>query len=274
MIGHRSAAIGLSVLSAILICALGAQSASAAKAVKTTAFTCVKGAGEKDFKDEHCDENVGKEKGEYGHVAIEAGKPTEVELTNEKVTESTKKSESAVLKSKVGGAKVTIECTVAKGKGTFVNEEIEKTHTGSGSGTAEMSSCTVKELAKCIVAEPIVAGASGGPVEGLGAEKNEMGAELIGSGAEETFATIEFKNKGAETCAVNGKSFPVKGSVITTSGPTTESPQTGKSTGATAVYTPKNSMQKLKLGPENAEFSLIATVRAVGGNPLSGTTVT
>ena len=97
-----------------------------------------------------------------------------------------------------------------------------------------------------------------------------MGGEVKGSGAEETFTEITYT--GAE-CSLKGKTFKVKGSAIATSGPTTESGQTGKSTGATAVYTPKNSMQKLKLGIETAEFTAIATSLA-GGTPLSGTTVT
>jgi hypothetical protein len=52
MIGRR-ATLGLSLLSALLVCALVAQSASAIEATKskrTTAFTCVPGTGEKDFQ--------------------------------------------------------------------------------------------------------------------------------------------------------------------------------------------------------------------------------
>jgi hypothetical protein len=273
MIGRRSV-IGLALLSALAVSAFAAQTASAVEATNTTAFTCVKGSGALDFADAHCDQNVGAGKGEYGHVAIE--KETSGEATNEKVTNSTKDSEPAVLKSKVAGAKITIECAVVKGEGTGANKEIEKRHTGSGKGSTKFSSCNVKELTKCVVAEPIVASVTGVPLEGLigpKEEKNAMGGEVKGTGAEETFTEIEFKNKGAEACAVNAKKFPVKGSATVTSGPTTESSQAGKSTGATAVYTPKFKMQNLKLGVETAEFSLITTVTA-NGIPLSGTTFT
>ena len=102
-----------------------------------------------------------------------------------------------------------------------------------------------------------------------------MGLEFVGKGPEESFATIQFTNKGAEKCAVDKKSFTVKGSVIATSGPETGSAQTNNSAGATLVFTPAGGMQKLKLGPEVAEFTTINTTRMFGGgNPISMTTVT
>ncbi len=273
MIGRRFV-IALSLLSALLLCALTAASASAVKSKNTTAFTCVKGGGAKDFSDAHCSFSVGEGKGEYGHVVIPVGEKTSGEATNVGVTNSTKDSEPAILKGKIALTKVTIECTTAKGKGSGVQEEPEKgVHYGSGEASTEFSFCNVKELAKCIVTEPIKVQLTAIAHEKLGAAENEMGGEVIGAGAEETFAEITFKNKGAEACALNGKTFPIKGSALVTSGPGTESPQTGKSTGATAVYTPKNSMQKLKLGAEAAEFSVITKVTA-NGIPLSGTTVT
>jgi hypothetical protein len=271
MIGCRS--VGhLVLLNTFLICAFAAQSASAAPAQNTTAFTCVKGGGAKDFADEHCDQNVGAEKGEYGHVAIAVGKETEVELTNKNVTNSTKDKEPAVLKSKVGLTSTEITCQSASGQGTFKNEEpVNKQHGGSGSGSTNFTECTVNKPAKCTVKQPISVKVKGVPVEKLGAGANEMGGEVKGSGEGETFTEITFEG---EECSLKGKTFKVSGSAIVTSGPTTESSQTGKSTGATAVYTPKKEMQKLKVGAEVAEVSLITTVRAVAGNPLSGTTVT
>lgn len=273
--------VGLSLLCALLFCAFAAQTASATKATNTTAFTCVPEPNKKgDFTDEHCDTASPEKIGEFTHAAIENGKTTEVELTNEKVTESTKKSEPAVLKGTVSLVKTEIECATAKGKGTFTNQEPEaKVHTGSGSGSTEMSSCAVLKPAKCTVKEPIAVNVTGIPVEGLEGpkgEKNAMGGEVIGAAAEETFTEIGFQ--GVE-CSLKNLNFKVKGSAIATSGPTTESTQTGKSTGATAVYTPKFSMQKLKFGLNVAEFSLITTVRRapVEGkqqNPISGTTTT
>jgi hypothetical protein len=272
---------GLSLLCALLFCAFTAQTASAAKAINTTAVTCVPEPNKKgDFTDEHCDTASPEKIGGFTHAAIENGKTTEVELTNEKVTEATKKSEPAVLKGTVALVKTEIECATAKGKGTFTNQEpILGQHTGSGSGSTEMSKCTVKAPTKCSVKEPILVEVTGTPVEGLTGpkeEKNAMGGEVVGKGEKETFTSIEFQ--GTE-CALKNKIFIVQGSAIVTSGPTTESNQTGKSTGATAVYTPKFSMQKLTFGASPAEFSLITTVRRapIEGkvqNPISATTTT
>jgi hypothetical protein len=277
MIGPR-AAVGISVLSALIFCVLGAQNASAAKSTNTTGFTCIsEPLGKGDFKDAHCDQtDVGK--GEFTHKLVPLNETVTLDATNEKVTESTKSSEPAVLKSKVAGSKVTIQCSTMKTKtanSKVHNVETEKKHTFTGNGAAEFTNCEVKELTKCVVKEPIVVEATFEGAEGLGAGGNEMGVEYKGAGEGGTFTTIEFKNKGAEACAVNGKSFSVTGSVTGTSGPTTESSQTNKSSGATIVFTPKNAMQSVKLATETAELTLIATpLAANGGPPISITTVT
>jgi hypothetical protein len=277
---RRRAVVGLSLLGAFAFCAFVAQTASAAKAVNTTTFTCVKDAKNTgDFKDAHCDQagNPGKE--EYKHELIPLNVTTEVDAANEKVTESTKQSEPAVLKGKISAGKVTIECATVKGnteKSKQHNVEPEKgQHTFTGEAAAVFTNCAVKELTKCIVTEPIVSEGTFEGVEKLGAEKNIMGVEYKGAGgSEELFTNIEFKNKGAEKCAVNGLKFAVTGSAIGTSGPGTEGPQTNKSAGATIALTPKNEMQKLKLGSEPAEFTLIVVPTMVGGNPISITTTT
>jgi hypothetical protein len=279
MIGRR-AVVGLSLLSALLFSAFAAQSASAVSASNTTGFTCVEN-GVGDFTDAHCDTAGVKGNEKFGHVALAESK-TEFQATNGKVTESTKKSEPAVLKSKVAGAKITIECTTVKNEteNSILNSvEKEKKHNIEGVMRIDFSTCSVKELTKCDVAEPIVVEGVGGGVEGLKGPKGEanaMGGEVKGKGAEETFTTIAFENKGAEACAVNGKSFPVNGSAIATNGPTTESAQNSKHSGTTVVYTPKFEMQKLQLGVETCEFTLITTVAMAGpeGKPITTTTVT
>jgi hypothetical protein len=276
------AVVGLSLLSALLFSALIVQSASATTSSNTTAFTCVKdGSKTGSFKDAHCN-SPGEGKEEYKHELIPLNVTTEVDATNAGVTEETKNSEPAVLKSKVAGGKITIECSGVKGvpkNSTQHNVESSKgQHTFTGAAQAEWSGCTVKEFEKCIVAEPIVVSTTFFGVEGLEGpkgEKNAMGVEYKGSGAEETFAQLEFKNKGAEACSINGKKLPVKGSLVGTSGPTTESAQETKSTSATIAITPKNKMQSLKLGPETAEFSVIVIpTMAGGGNPIAVTTTT
>ncbi len=280
---ERRAVIGLALLSALLLSAFAAQSASAlvvTKSTNTTGFTCVKGGGSKDFKDAHCDEPVTPGTGEFGHVAIPLNEKLEGNATNEKVTNSTKDKEPAVLKGTIGLAKVTIECL----KGNAINPAAQNTepaagqHTAAGSGEASFSECNVKELTKCVVAEPIVAKVTGHGVEGMEGpkgEKNAMGIELVGSGAEETFASITFKNKGAEACSLNEKTFPVKGRLVVTNGPTTESKQDNKFSGSTAIITPKFKMQTLKLGPNTASVEAIGTASVkASGNPISMTTTT
>jgi hypothetical protein len=279
----RRAVVGLSLLSALLFCAFAAQSASAVKAKNTTLFTCKSVGKEKgDFKDAHCDEKVEPNKGEFAHVKIPNDVTTEVSATNSTVTNSTKESEPAVLKSKVGLVAVEITCTTTENnaKESLIHNAQTKsgekeeltTHTITGTGKTLFKACTVNKPAKCTVKEPIEAKVTGEAVEGLGEKANEMGLELKGSGAEETFAEITFE--GAE-CGLKGKTFKVKGSVIGTSGPTTESSQTNHWSGATAVYTPKKEMQKLKLGVEAAELSLITTATEnTTKTPLAATTCT
>jgi hypothetical protein len=271
MIG-RKAVIGLSLLSALLFCAVVAQSAAAAAATNTTAFTCVKQAGGK-FNDAHCDNKVS---GEFEHVAI-SGTTEKVAATNENVTNETKSSEPAVLKGTVPGGKTQIECTKVKNEvenSSLTNSESEKKHKLTGKARTEFSTCTVVEPKKCTVKEPIVSNATVEGLEGLTGPKGEanaMGGEFKGSGLEETFAEITYE--GAE-CALKGQTFKVKGSAIATSGPTTESAQNNQWSGATLVFTPKFSMQTLKLGANAAEFSGIFTSTMSGGNPIALTTVT
>src|ERR1043166_1431470 len=195
MIGRR-AVLGLSLLSALLFCAFAAQSASAAKATNTTMCTCVKGGGALDFKDAHCDEFVGKEKGEYGHVKVANGLTTEITATNEKVTNSTKDKELAVLESQFLLTKIEITCEVVSNnaKESLVHNEVSEVskHTITGTIVTNFEKCTVVKPEKCTVKTPIVSVASFESVEGLGAEANEMGGELKGKGgAEKTaFASI------------------------------------------------------------------------------------
>lgn len=261
------AAFGLAMLCALLFSASAAQSASAASAKNTTAFTCVENGGAKDFSDAHCDTNVGVEKGKFGHVAIKTGETTKVTLTNKGTKNVTTESTNAVFKASPFGVKTEITCTEVSGEGTFTNKEPEAgVHTGSGSGTTKATKCTVNKPEKCTLKEVTVT-AEGVPIEGLGAGKNEMGSELKPSGGGKIFTEITL----AGECAIAGKPFPVEGTAIATGGTAT---QIEKHSGATAVLTNAMTKETLTAGGKPAEISLVATVRQVTGNPLSGTTVT
>lgn len=265
-------AISLVLTGALVLCAFVAQTAWAEVAKNTTAFTCVKGGGSKDFKDAHCDEKVETGKGEYGHVAIENGKTTEVVTVNEKTVNKTTESSTGVLKGTLAGVTVEISCQSFKGEGTFVQEEPGlKQHTGHGSGTTSISMCAVNKPAKCTVAEPISFKVEGVPLEGLGPEKNTMGGELRPAEGK-VFVNIVLQNKGVEKCALAEKVLAVEGTAIATSTPS----PTAKHTGATAVYTNAMTKETLSIGEKPAELSVSTTVRLKGGaeTPLAGTTTT
>src|ERR1043166_4562974 len=271
MIGRRAVA-GLSLLSALVFCAFAAQSASAVNAIDTTANTCVPTANNTgDFKDEHCDVEGVKGKEKYAHAVI-TEKKTKTSASNDKVTEETKKSEPATLKGKVGLTKTEVHCNKVKNnveKSYIENVETEKKHNLEGTAFTEFTECSVSQPEKCKVKEPVVSEATFKGVEGLTGPKGEanaMGVEFTGEGPEKTFAELTYE--GAE-CALKGKSFKVKGSVVATSGPTTESAQTNRHAGATLVFTHIAKMQsELKLGVDPAEFTTIVTPTMDGGNPI------
>ncbi len=272
MIGRR-AVLGLSLLSALLFCAFAAQSASAAKAVNTTAFTCAPATpGTGDFGDAHCDE---KKTGNFKHDLIPLNETTAVAATNEKVTNSTKDSEPATLTGKIGLTATEIHCNKVKfdtTKSFIHNVETEsKKHTLTGTARVEYTDCSVSKPLKCDIAEPLIWEANFEGVEKLGPLANTMGIEFKGEKAEETFTEILYT--GAE-CALKNQTFKVKGSAIATSGPGTEASQSNKWAGATLAFTPKNEMQKLKLGANTVELHSILTPSMSGGNPIAATTTT
>jgi hypothetical protein len=273
MIGRR-AVLGLSLLLALLCSAFLAQNAAAVAAKNTTAVTCVKGGGMQDFKDAHCDENVGAGKGEYGHVAIEPGKTTTVVITNEKTKNGTTETTPTTFKGTAFGAKLEGSCQTVTGEGTFKNEEPEPgVHTGSGTGTIKATNCKVDKPLKCTVKEPLEIPGIGSPVEELGAGKNEMGAELKPAKGE-IFSSVTLENKGAEKCALAGKPLEVKGTAIATSALA----PTEIHSGATAVLTNAMTKETLSLGGNPVEVSGTTTIRPVVEgkiqNPLSSTTTT
>lgn len=262
MTGRRTTA-GLSLLCALLVCAFAAQSASAAKAVNTTAFTCSKGGGNLDFNDPHCDEKVTAGTGDYGHVAIENNTTTEIEAPKVGV--------NATLVSTTFGVKMEVSCTTTFTTGSIHNVESEsKKHTVTGEVTAKFSGCTVVKPPKCVVAEPITVKATYEGVEGIGAGKEEMGIELKPTEGS-SFTSLEFKDKGAEKCSLAGKAFTVHGAAIATGSPAPNS----KHTGSTANLTDERTTSLLALGGASAGFSMQSTVLMSGfGNPMALTTVT
>ena len=289
MIGRRSV-VGLTLLSAFLVCAFAAQSASAlvvTTSKNTTAHTCIpEPLGKGDFKDEHCDETDTNKLGKFTHKLIPVGETTSIDGTNAKTAAGTTASTPAILTGTIALAKVEIECTTAKNNtaNSWIRnaEPAVGQHTFEGFVETEFSTCNVKKLTKCVVKEPIVSKATVHGVEGMEGpkeEKNAMGIKFTGEGAEEKFTSIEFLNKGAEACSLNKQVFPVTGNVVATNGPTAVSKQDNKESGATLTFadlTGKVKMQTLKLGPNAASFTAIATPFMTGEptKPISMTTTT
>lgn len=267
MIGRRTA-VGLSLLCALLFSAIAVQSASAVPSTKTTAFTCVKGGGGLDFSDAHCDKKVAGGTGEYGHEPIKNNETTDITVDNS--TTGGGKS-PAVLKGKAFGAATEISCETVHGEGTIHNTEpsAEK-HTVTGTITVLYKDCTVLKPAKCSVTEPIEVKAEFHGVEGLGPNKDTMGVEFFPHGGGSTFVSIQYTNKGAESCALNGKTLPVEGTAIATGTPNPKE----KHSGATAIFNDEMTTETLTFGKVAAGFDSTGTVKmtGVGGNPIALTT--
>jgi hypothetical protein len=265
MIGSKSTVALL--LYMLLMCLFSAQSASAAPSVNTTAFTCVfVGSGKGDFKDSHCDEKVSAEKGEYGHEQSPAFLTTQTAVIN---------TTPGILKGEIAGVKVEVVCTKVANTGEATIHNIHNIffgeHTVTGQIRLRLTSCTAPKPAKCTVKEPLdseILEFRGR--EELGAGKNEMGMEFNGGGPAILFP-ITFENKGAEKCALGGKTFNVEGTAIATGAPA----PTEKHSGATLNFTNAMTKETMKLGGKPAEFSTSLTMRgSPGAPPISLTTVT
>jgi hypothetical protein len=273
MFGRRALA-GLSLLSALLFCALVAQGASAAESKNTTAVTCVS-VENGFFEDAHCDTKLPSATGKFEHAAIANGTETEIHITNEKTAEKTTKPTAATLKGILGGVELQIECTKVVTDATnksFVRntEPVAKEHKVDGTAAVIFEGCTAKKPANCTVAKITTSSKFIG-VDGVGAEKNTMGLEFkpdVGT----NFASFTLEG---EKCALKGKAIEVKGSMIATGAPNPKE----KYSGATIKFEPGNEMEKLEIGEKAAEFTATFTTSSVGScgeteNPIALTTST
>lgn len=261
----RRTAAGISLICALVFCALAAQGASAAEGKNTTAYECVKGGGAKDFSDAHCDNNVGAGNGEYGHVVLPLNEKVSISISNEKTKNETKEAASTVLKGTIVGIKSEIVCKTVTGTGSLTNEEpSSKVHRVKGTVEAKFTSCTAPKPAfGCKVKEPIAVSSNVEGVEGLGAGKNEMGLEFKPTGAH--FASVTL-----EGCFIAG-TYNTDGTAIATGTPS----NTAKWSGATSIFTAAMTKETLKLAGNPAEVESTTTVtRTSNANPVALTTVT
>jgi hypothetical protein len=269
----RRAVLGLSLLPALVFCVFAAQSASAAPAKNTTAFTCVQNGGLKDFLDQHCDNKVGPGLGPFGHLPIALNQTTEITVTNAKTQNETLEAAPTTFKFIFEGKPVEVSCKTVHGVGTLHNVEPQLAeHRVTGTLTIKVTECKVKPM-KCIVKEPIEFKTEFEGVEGLGPEGNTHGIEYrphVESGG--ALVTLAFE--GAE-CFLKGKVIAIKGTMIATGGPAPNE----KHSGATQIFTNEMTKETLKVGENPAEHSgaltmRMAPVEGLEQNPISFTTVT
>jgi hypothetical protein len=272
MIGRR-AVLGLSLLSALVFCALAAQGASAAEAKNTTAVTCVEKA-KGFFEDAHCDTKLPTPTGNFEHVAIELNTETEIHVTNEKTAEKTTQSTPVTTKLVFGGVEVHVECTKVvtdtKNKSFIRNTEpITKEHKVDGTIAVIFEGCTVKKPANCTI-KSITFAAKFVGVEELGPNHDTHGLEFKPDGVAFSSKVLE-----GEKCPLKGKAIEITGSMIATGTPSPKE----KHSGATWIFEPGNEMQKLEAGGKAAEFKATLTPSMVNSegkteNPIALTTTT
>lgn len=267
MIGRRTA-VGLSLLCALLFSAIVVQSASAAKAVNTTAFTCVEKGGNTDFEDAHCDKKVPAGTGKFGHVAIKNDETTEITIDNS-VTGGAE--DPWVLAGKAFGAATEVTCNKVHGTGQLHNVETTGKHTLTGEVTIVLTGCSVQKPSKCDVKEPIEVKTTFEGVEGLGPEGKGMGLEFKPKEGSLLFS-LNYINNGAESCALNGKSVKVEGSVLAKGAPG----PTAQHSGATVDYdhAELTMLGGLQCGGVAAGIENTLTLRMKDGNPIAATTTT
>lgn len=271
---RRRASAGLLLLCALVFCAFAAQSASAAPAKNTTAFTCVEGGGQKDFLDPHCDQKVVAGQGKFGHIPIPLNQTTEITVTNAKTKNETIESSPTVFKFILGGKPIEISCKTVHGIGTMHNvEPLLKEHKVTGTLTVKATECKVLKPLKCFVKEPIEYKTEFEGVEELGPEKNTHGIEFKPH-AEGGGPLITITLEGLE-CPFKGVVVPINGTMVATGAPNPKEQHSG----ATLIFTPEMTKETLKVGELPAEHSGALTLRMAPvlgqeQNPISFTTVT
>jgi hypothetical protein len=280
MIGRR-AILGLWLLSISLFCAFEAQGALAA-ASGTTAFTCVEvGAGKGDFKDAHCDENVGANNGSFAHKALTETPTSEVEITNAETKNVTKESTNAIFKGEVALTSTEITCTSVRAVGTITNGLEGENHTvtfDNGKGEPDLimyAGCTVQKPLNCTISDSVtkVTGNIDMSVIGissatLGSSKTEMGVSFAPA-AGKVLSSITYS--GA-SCGLAKQTFVFEGSLVATGitggGACVVPPHSG----ATLTFTEAMTKGPLQLGGKAASLSSSVTLKMKGGNPISLTT--
>ncbi|HEX6666851.1 MAG TPA: hypothetical protein VF081_09680 [Solirubrobacterales bacterium] len=270
---HRTIA-GLCMLCALLVSAFAAQSAVAISG--TTAFTCVKGGGDKSLRGEHC-LTTGEAAKEYGHVAIAQDKQTEMIATNSQTANNTASSSLIRLKSTIGGVPVEFTAAGITGVGWLENKVAANgEHYTHSKGTITFTGVEVKSPSGCQVTTH--------KEDGSGSEEGEVGVihtrELTGTtegqgdlfkyGAADGGAYANFWL----TC---GGKFPACEGTVQITGNVKATPVGATSTLSHEATTVQNTL-KVKGTKAGVEGALTISAREQGSKgaytPVAQTTVT
>jgi hypothetical protein len=216
MTGSR-AAIGLSLLCALVFCALAAPAAMAVPS-GTAFYTCVKDVGNGTFEDEHCTKE--KANGDFKHVLIPAG-TTEVTVNNNSTGLGVTNS---VLVGEAGGSKFELEATGFMAKNAWIeNTKVGEADIGVGGGEGTFTGVKVKNLPKCGIVDLNTKTLEEVDLFNTVAETKNMEVDFrpkVGT----VFAEMEFIQI-APTCALKGIKIKVEGTA------------TGVPNGATLEFT-------------------------------------
>jgi len=260
MIGRRSV-IGLSLLCALLLSAIGVANASAAG---TRAFTCKPGSTLPGFKDEHCTE-AAKSASEvkFVHSEIPPGTATKFKATNNETGTTTSLQ---ILKGTLAGVEVELSATGAVAEGTITNKEVSGVMQNIGEGiTVKYTGVKVTKPAGlgCKVKNEELTTNSLKSTTAEGTTPATTGAVFSPTSG------TEFISIPLEGCSVEGlnKAFPVTGSA------------TGDPHGATLEFT-KESTKNLVFGGAAASLTgkittrMAPTTPPTEENPITYTTTT
>jgi hypothetical protein len=268
----RRAILGILTLCALVVGAIGGQSAAAATK-GTTGFTCVKGAGT--LKGEHC-LTTGSASATFGHVAILENTSTEGITTNANTAAETTAAAPAILKVTIAGTPLELKATGASGTGVGENKKAASgEHYGAGTGFTTYTGVTVVKPAEkgCDVYEDNagVEGTKGtiktnelkGTTEGQG----DFGKLEPASGT--TFAAFFLTCTNPEIPEALKGTWTVTGSV--------KCPITGATVVCNHEEVTTQNTLKAKGSKAGVSVSTTASARVKGSGeafkPLSGTTV-
>lgn len=257
----RKTTVGLSLLCALMVVALGASTAFAAGGA--TLVTCKKGGTTLDFSRAHCAEadRVAQGKGSFSHFKVEKGTNTSLSGTNGGTINETKEAADVNLTSSLGGVEVQTTCTTVTLVGEVENREpTAETHEIVAKNIVVIfTGCTVPKPAgqECKIKEGKIT------TNSLKAVSQEDVLVLTATTGTTLWSeTLE----GCKTAALNGTKS-VTGSVkVVPNGATWN------------VNIPKNAESTIEFGGQKAGLSMSLTMRGkkVGGGeaaePLSITT--